>query len=152
MHDGTTDFLKWCLWIGATFAAVMWISSIVGGKVTLYILGAIVLVIVFAMGALFMHTNQKMTLDAFNKANAQDAQIDKYRMQSFKAMAGGESAMQRAAAQLQVLDAKRVTTLAQQQAKLLTDAERERMDAEYSKQTKADVWTADDMDEAFGGW
>ena len=155
MHDGTVSWLKMVTIIGAIFWAVSWIAGIVGGEVTLIVVGAIVLVIVFAAGALFMHMNQKMTLDAFNKANANDAQIDRYRMQSFKAMASGESAMQRAAAQLQVLDAKRITKLADQQAKLLTDAERERMDAQYAAQTKqgADAWTwDDDSDEGFQEW
>ena len=148
MHDGTVSWLKMVTIIGAIFWAVSWIAGIVGGEVTLIVVGAIVLVIVFAAGALFMHMNQKMTLDAFNKANANDAQIDRYRMQSFKAMASGESAMQRAAAQLTLLDAKRVDRLAQQQAKLLTDAERDRLDAQYAAQTKqgADAWTWDDDD------
>ena len=68
--------------------------------------------------------NQKQTLDAITQFNANDAQVDRYRQQSFKAMAQGESAMQRAAAQLTVLDAKRVTQIADQRAKLLTEAPR----------------------------
>ena len=148
-HSGTTDFLKWCLWIGATFTAVMWISGIIGGEYTLLIIGAIALVVVFAAGALFAHMNQRMTLDAFNKANATDAQIDRVRMQSFKALASGDAAMQRAAAQLTVLDAKRVDRLADQRAKMLTDVQHQQWQLQQQQQT-SDTWTWDDADAAYG--
>ena len=147
MHEGTTDFLKWCLWIGAIFTAVSWVAGIVGGEITLIIIGAIVLVIVFAAGALFAHMNQRQTLDAITKFSAQDAQIDKYRQQSFKEIVKGDAAWQKAAAQVNVLDARRVHQLASQQAKLLTDAERSKMQAEYAAATTqqtADAWTWDD--------
>lgn len=146
-HSGTTDFLKMVTIIGAVFWTVNWIAGIIGGSTTLIMLGAIVLVVVFAGGALFAHMNQKQTLDAITKFNANDAQIDKYRMASFKALAQGESAMQKAAAQLTVIDAKRVNTIATQQAKLLTDTERARWDAEHQAQT-SDTWTWDDDTEA----
>lgn len=154
MHDGTIDFLKWCLWIGAIFVAVNWIAGIIGGSATLIVLGALVLVIIFAAGALFSHMSQKQTLDALTKFNAQDAQIDKYRQQSFRAMAQGESAMQRAAAQLTVLDAKRTHQIAQQQAKLLVDTERERWHLQQQAQQPVETWTWDSNDDGdnFAGW
>lgn len=155
MHDGTVGLLKMFAVLGFIVLAVWWLDGAIGADYTLLILFALVGVILFAGGALFAHMNQKQTLDAITKFNAQDAQIDKYRQQSFKAMASGESAMQRAAAQLQVLDAKRITKLADQQAKLLTDAERDRLDAQYAAQTKqsADAWTWDDDDGAeFQEW
>ena len=135
MHSGTTDWLKMVTVIGAIFVAVNWVAGIIGGSMTLLVIGTIVLVIVFAAGAFFAHMNQKMTLDAFNKSSAQDAQIDRYRQQSFKALASGESAMQRAAAQLTVLDAKRIDGIAQQRAKLLTTD---------TPPADTDTWTWDD--------
>jgi hypothetical protein len=86
-----------------------------------------------------------MTLGAITKFNADDAQIDKFRMQSFKAMAQGESAMQRAAAQMTVIDAKRVDKLADQRARLLLS------DARQQAQPEADAWTWDDDDTGVDG-
>ncbi|MCB0079291.1 MAG: hypothetical protein KDE47_00090, partial [Caldilineaceae bacterium] len=114
MHDGTIDFLKILTVLGFIVLSVWWLSGAIGNDYTVLVIFALIGVILFAGGALFAHMNQRMTLDALNKSNAQDAQIDRYRMQSFKAMAQGESAMQRAAAQLTVLDAKRVNQVAQQ--------------------------------------
>jgi len=148
MHDGTTDFLKLISTFIFIGVAVWWLSSVLGGDYTVLVIFALVGVVLFAGGALFSHANQKMTLDAITKFNAQDAQIDKYRQQSFKAMASGESAMQRAAAQLQVLDAKRVDKIAQDRAKLLTDTERERwqLQDQQRQQEAADTWTWGDDD------
>ncbi|MEZ4614075.1 MAG: hypothetical protein R2867_00975 [Caldilineaceae bacterium] len=136
MHSGTTDFLKMVAVMGFIIVAVSWIAGIVGDAYALLIVGAVAVAIVFAAGALFAHMSQKQTFDAITKFNAQDAQIDRYRMQSFKATASGESAMQRAAAQLTVLDAKRVDKIAEQRAKMLTD--------NAQQPQTADTWTWDD--------
>ena len=144
MHSGTTDFLKMITALGFIVLAVWWLNGAIGTDYTVLVIFALVGVLLFAGGALFAHMNQKQTLDAVTKFNAQDAQIDKYRQQTFKAMAQGESAMQRAAAQMQVIDARRVDKLAQQQAKLLTDTERERWQMQQQAQQPADVWTWDD--------
>lgn len=146
-HNGTTDFLKLLSVLVFIGIAVWWLNGAIGQNYTVLVIFALVGVILFAGGALFAHMNQKQTLDAITKFNANDAQIDKYRMASFKAMAQGESAMQKAAAQLTVIDAKRVNSIATQQAKLLTDTERARWDAEHQAQT-ADTWTWDDDAEA----
>lgn len=142
-HNGTTDFLKLLSVLVFIGVAVWWLNGAIGSNYTVLVIFALVGVILFAGGALFAHANQKMTLDAITKFNANDSQIDRYRMQSFKAMAQGESAMQKAAAQLTVLDAKRVNSIATQQAKLLTDTERARWEIEQQPQS-ADAWTWDD--------
>ena len=142
-HSGTWDFLKMVAVMIFIGIAVWWLESHIGSDYTLLVIFALVGVLLFAGGALFAHMNQKQTLDAITKFNASDAQIDRYRQQSFKAMAQGESAMQRAAAQLTVLDAKRVGRLADQQAKLLTDAERQRWETQQQP-AQSDAWTWDD--------
>lgn len=142
-HEGTWSFLKLFSTFVFVGVAVFWMQGVLGGELTILVLFAIVGVVIFAGGALFAHANQKMTLDAMTKFNANDSQIDRYRMQSFKALASGESAMQRAAAQLQVLDAKRVDKIAEQRAKLLTD--------QAQPQQTADVWTWDDDERADAG-
>ena len=134
--------------------AVWWLQSNIGADYTVLVIFALVGVLIFAGGALFAHMNQKQTLDAITKFNSNDAQIDRYRQQSFKAMAQGESAMQRAAAQLTVLDARRVGRLADQQAKLLTDTERAKWEVSQQQSAQADAWTWDDDagDDTFQTW
>lgn len=151
MHDGTTDFLKIVSVLGFIILAVWWLNGAIGSNYTILVIFALVGVLLFAGGALFTHMNQKMTLDAFNKANAQDAQIDRYRMQSFKAMASGDAAWQKAAAQINVLDAKRTHQLAQQQAKLLVDTERERWQMQQQPDDAWATWGEDDND-SFQEW
>lgn len=152
-HSGTTDFLKLLTVLVFICSAVWWLQSNIGADYTLLIIFALVGIVIFAGGALFAHMNQKQTLDAITKFNANDAQVDRYRQQSFKAMAQGESAMNKAAAQLTVLDAKRVDRLAAQQAKLLTDGERAKWEAQQRPQ-QSDVWAwdGDSDDDAFAGW
>lgn len=152
-HSGTTDWLKMLTVLGFIILSVWWLQGAIGQDYTLLVIFALVGVVIFAGGALFAHMNQKQTLNAITKFNADDAQIDRYRQQSFKAMAQGESAMQRAAAQLTVLDAKRVDRLAAQQAKLLTDSERAKWEAQNRQAEPADIWTWDDDDNGdFQSW
>ncbi len=144
-HDGTWDFLKLVAVLGFIVLSVWWLTGAIGQDYTVLVIFALVGVLIFAGGALFAHANQKQTLDAITRFNANDAQIDKYRQQSFKALAQGDAAMQRAAAQLTVLDAKRVSQIADQRAKLLTDAQRAKWEAQQQP-AQADVWAWDDDD------
>ena len=137
-HSGTTDFLKLVSIFGFIGLSVWWLDGAIGSDYTVLVIFALVGVFLFAGGALFAHVNQKQTLNAITRFNSDDAQIDKFRMASFKAMAQGESAMQRAAAQLTVLDAKRVDQIAAQRAKALTDG------IERQQQSQANAWTWDD--------
>lgn len=154
-HDGTWDFLKLVAILGFIGLAVWWLDGAIGKDYTVLVIFALVGVIVFAGGAMFAHLNQKQTLDAITKFNANDAQIDKYRMQSLKAMQQGEAAMRRAQAQLTVLDAKRVNGIANQQAKMLVDTERAKWQAQQRPEpATVDLWDMDDDDdsEAFKEW
>lgn len=146
MHDGTASWLKMVSVFVFIGISVWWLQGAIGGDYTVLVIFALVGVILFAGGALFAHMNQQSTLNAITKFNAQDAQIDKYRQQTLTELTRGETALKRAASQIEVLDAKRITKLADQQAKLLTDAERLKMDAQYASQTRdsADTWTWDD--------
>lgn len=150
MHSGTTDFLKLASVLIFIAVAVWWLSDAIGTDYTVLVIFALVGVILFAGGALLSMAIQRNTLNAVAKFNVDDAQIDKYRMQAFKQMTSGQAALDRAAAQLTVLDAKRVTKLADQQAKLLTDTERQRIE----QQQQSDVWTwgTDDQTADFQEW
>lgn len=154
-HEGTWDFLKLVAVLVFICVAVLWLADAIGKNYTVFVLGALVLVAVFAGGAVLSMAIQRNTLGAITKFNANDAQIDRYRQQSFKAMAQGESAMQRAAAQLTVLDAKRVNQIASQQAKLLTDTERQKWELAQQRQPQnADAWGYDDDGDngSFSSW
>ena len=143
-HDGTWDFLKLVAVLGFICLAVWWLQGAIGQDYTVLVVFALVGVILFAGGALFAHMNQRQTLDAITKFNANDARIDAARMQTFKLMAGGDAAMQRAAAQLTVLDAKRVNQIASQQAKLLTATERQKWELAQRQPQNDDAWGWDD--------
>lgn len=146
-HSGTTDFLKLASVLVFIGVGVWWLQGAIGQDYTVLVIFALIGVILFAGGALFGHMNQKQTLDAVTKFNANDAQIDRYRMQSLKAQSQGEAAMKKAAAALTVLDAKRVDRLADQRAKaLLVDSQRQAQPA----QVETWAWDADDTADAGG--
>jgi hypothetical protein len=118
--SGWTSVVKLIVCVGALFWGIQWLRGIIGNEYTLLVLFAFIGVFLFMGGALFAHANQKMTLDAITKFNANDSQIDRYRQSTYKEIARGETAQVRADAQVRVLDARRVDQLAQQRAKLLT--------------------------------
>lgn len=147
-HDGTWDFLKMVAVMFFTGLAVWWLQGAIGRDYTVLVIFALVGVILFAAGALFAHMNQKQTLDALTRFNHDDARIDAARMGTYRALATGDAAMSRAAAQLTVLDAKRVDRLADQRAKLLTDTEREKWFLEQRQRQQANnAWGFDDGDD-----
>lgn len=148
-HDGTWSFLKLCAVLVFIGVAVWWLQGAIGKDYTVLVIFAIVGVILFAGGALFAHMNQGQTLNAVTKFNANDAQIDRYRMATYKEQARGEAAMQKAAAALTVLDAKRVNQIATQQAKLLTDTERAKWEVKQQP-ASVEAWAWDDDDDSTG--
>lgn len=145
MHDGSWDFLKMVAVMVFIGIAIWWIESVVGRANAVLIVFALGGVALFAGGALFTGAIVKIVMGALTRFNADDARIDAARMGSFRALASGDAAMQRAAAQLTVLDAKRVDRLADQRAKLLTDTESERRFLEQRRQQQAtNAWGFDD--------
>ena len=118
--------------------AVWWLESRFDALVAVLVIGTIAGALFFTGGALLSHMIAKSTMQNVTNFAQRDAMTDRFRMQSFKAMASGESAMQRAAAQLTVLDAKRVDGLAQQRARLLAGP------APVAEQPTGDVWSWDD--------
>ncbi len=153
MHAGTTDWLKMMTVIGTVAAAVWWLESRFDSLVAVIVIGGLFGVIFFAGGAFLSHMIQKSTLQNVTNFAQRDAKTDRYRMQSFKALASGQAAMERAAAQLTVLDAKRVDKMAEQRSKLLTDAHQARWEIEQQAEN-ADAWTWDDDDagDTFETW
>lgn len=154
--NSTADFLKIAAVLGFIGVAVWWLESRFDSLVAVIVIGGLFGVFFFAGGALLSHATMKAVLEQLTKFNQGDAQTDRYRMDSFKAMAQGQSALQKAMAQLTVIDAKRVDKLASQQAKMLTDTERVKWDMQkQAKQPQNATWSWDDDDangEEFAGW
>ena len=147
-HDGTWDFLKIVVVMGFIILAVRWIEGQVGGQYTVIGIGILIILAFILVIALLFHMRDKMLLESMTKFNANDAMIDRHRQQSFTALARGDAAMQKAAAQITVMDAKRVDQLAGQRAKLLTDAEREKWHLEQRRRQQQDnAWGFDDANE-----
>jgi hypothetical protein len=105
--------------------AVWWLESRFNALTVILVIGALLGVACFAGGALLTNMTQRHTMENLAKFNANDAQVDRYRMQGFKEMARGDAAWQKANAQLALLDARRVDQLAQQRAGILVDAQRQ---------------------------
>ncbi len=118
--------------------AAWWLESRFDALVAVLVIGTLVGALFFSAGAFLSHMIAKSTMHSITGFAQRDAQTDRYRMQSFKAMAQGDAAMQRAAAQLTVLDAKRVDGLAQQRANILARP------VPVAEQPAGDVWSWDD--------
>ena len=118
--------------------AVWWLESRFDALVAVMVIGTLVGALFFTGGALLSHMIAKSTMANVTNFAQRDAQTDRYRMASFKAMASGQAAMDRAAAQLTVLDAKRVDQLATQRARMLAGP------APVAEQPAGDVWSWDD--------
>ena len=151
-HDGTWDFMKLVAVLVFICVSVLWLTDAIGKHYTVLIIFALVGVVLFAGGAVLSMVIQKNTLNAVTRFNADDARIDAARMGSFKALAQGDAAMQKAAAALTVLDAKRVNQIASQQAKLLTDTERAKWEVSQRQLTQNDAWGYDDDNDNGGNF
>ena len=145
MHEGTTDFLKMLTTFIFIGVSVWWLNGAIGSDYTVLVIFALIGVILFAGGALFAHINQKSTLNAITKFNANDAQIDKYRMQTMKQLTSGQAAWEKAQANVWQTNHKDVLKLADQRAKLLTVANQESNEDET-------FWTYEDQNAEFEEW
>ena len=110
MHEGTTDFLKLSIIIVSIAGFLYWLHSSFGPY---YALGAVIIAVIllfgtvmFVAGSGLAHKIQKNTLEGISKFNAQDATIDRYRMQSLREIAKGQSWQVKAEAQKQLVELK----------------------------------------------
>jgi hypothetical protein len=138
--------------VGALGALVAWLHLTFSPT---YALAGIILLgsgFFIVVGVLLAASIQKATLGAVSDFAERDAKTDRYRQQAFKELMRGQSAWDKAEAQMRVIEAKRVDKLADQRAKLITDAERERWEVRQQAEKKsADSFGWDDS-EAFNGW
>lgn len=111
MHEGTTDFLKMLTVVLAVAGFLYWLHSSFGPY---YALGAVIITVIllfgtalFVLGGAHSHKIQKDTMDGIARFNAQDATIDRYRMQSLNHIAKANTFQVKADNQLKVLEAKK---------------------------------------------
>lgn len=139
--NGSAGAVKLLAALGFICLAVWWLESRFNAEVVIMVVGGLFGVACFAGGALLISAHTRHTLDSVAKFNQADAQVDRYRMASMKEIARGDAYLQRAASQIQVIDAKRIDSLAQQRAGLLMDLERQR-----NQQPQPAQWGTDDFD------
>lgn len=146
--------------LGFVCLAVKWISDNFGVNTTGYVLLGLGIAGAVVLGFALNMANSKSILHYIAQFNRDDAQTDRYRQQSFKALASGEAAERKANAQMQVLDARRIDQLANQRAKLLTDVERQKWHLQQQNRAFADAqpddagddWWTTDPNEASNDW
>ena len=150
-NSGLWGVLKLAMVLGFIIVAVRWLQGGIGQEYATLAIFALIGVLIFGGGLLAAHIIQKQTLAAVTSFAQKDAQTDRYRQQSFTALARGDAAMQKAAAQLTVLDARRVDQLAQGRTKLLVDNQRSQWEIEQQQQ-QPDLYDIDNDVDAYGGW
>ncbi len=130
---------------------VWWMESRFGPIFAMAVVGSLLGAILVVVGNMLGLANSRSTLDAAARFNEAMAQTERHRQLTYREQARGDVALQKAHAQLTVLDAKRINGLAQQRARLLIDLERQRL--EQSQVLQKAHWTVEDSDnEQFQTW
>ena len=129
--------------LGFIVLGMWWLETRFGSGVAFNVLMGITHLLAFAGGSALSLAITRSSLRAVNDYARVDAQTDRYRQQTFKEQVRGDSALRRAAAQLQVMDARRVETLARDRARILTRREQE---AERLANQPVDTWDWEDDD------
>lgn len=131
----------------AVFVGVWWLEDRFGSNTALMVIAAVFGIICFAGGALIMLASQARTLDGITQFSAKDAMIDKYRMQSMLEAVRGQSARERAQAQIEVINEKRVQQLADQYAQ--AKVAKYQIEAKQEQAPNRSWYEDDDID---GAW
>jgi thiol:disulfide interchange protein len=113
--------------------AVWWLESRFDKSAVIMVIGGLFGILCFAGGALLNHMNARAVLQNVVQFVMADAQVDRYRMLSVAEHSKGETAWHRAAAQMQVLDAKRIERMADERARIMVDTE-------MQKRAAANAW------------
>ncbi len=117
-----------------------WLETRFGPDMTVAVLLGITHLLAFAGGAVLSFAITKGSLRSVNDYAKQDAMVDRFRLQSFKEMARGGAAREKANAQIDVINTRRVDRLASERAKLLMDLERQKWEGEMKP---VDTWDWD---------
>ena len=105
-HDGTISFLKWLLIVISGGLLLWWLRNDFGSEFALVALILCFGTIFFVLGSLFNSYNSQKLLDLLTKFNAQDATIDRFRMQSLHESTKAETYKIKVNAQKELIDYK----------------------------------------------
>lgn len=125
---------------------VWWIESRFGATMTGYVLVGLGGVICLIIGFILSLASTKSAMQTAADFNRDNAGVERYRQQTFREHARGDSHERRAAAQITVLDARRVDQLAAQRAKALIDAEHAKWELQHQRSARP-AWADDDGDD-----
>jgi hypothetical protein len=120
--------------IGFICLGVWWLESRFNAVAVMVVVGGILGVICFAGGALLNMANTRNVLSNLAEFNRHDAMTDRYRHQTLTHVAKGQSYQEKAKAQIDVLNEKRIHQLADQRSKLLMSSQQpqgESIDTEW---------------------
>lgn len=133
---------------------VWWIESRFGATMTGYVLVGLFGVICIVIGFILNLASTRNAMNSIVDYSRDTAQIEKYRQRAFHEFARGDSHERRAAAQIAVLDARRVDQLAAQRAKALIDAEHSRWELQRQAEDRRRLpaWADDDGDDTYSEW
>lgn len=123
--------------LGFIVLGMWWLETRFGSGMAFNVLMGITHLLAFAAGAVLSFAITRGSLRAVNEYAKTDAQVDRYRQQSFKEQARGDSAFKRAAAQMSVIDARRVDRMAQDRANIILQRDRQ-------AQQPVDTWDWND--------
>lgn len=105
--------------------AMWWLESRFNATVAIMVIGSLVGAALVIIGFVLNMASTKYTLNSAAEFNRGLAETEKYRQLTQREVARGDSHWHKANAQISVLDAKRIDSLAQQRAGLLVDQQRQ---------------------------
>lgn len=106
MHDGTWDFFKLFIILLSAGLFLFWLRHDFGANVALIAVVLCAGTVFFIAGSLLSTYIQKSTMDQISKFNAQDATIDRFRMQSLRESIKADSFRVKIDAQKELIDYK----------------------------------------------
>lgn len=150
-HTGTWDFLKLFLVVLSIVGVGAYIHVYLGHVFVFVIAGILLAVLLLFAGMSLSQQNSAAILEQVTKFSANDAQIDKHRMQAIRALTSGNVEQEKADAKIRVLQERlnygELSHRQKQQQKLLEQKEKAMMEIEAQEQ--ADEFWATEIDGEF---
>lgn len=139
------------------YMAVSWMEQRFGAPVAAAAAFSILGCIILAAGVVLNQRSTKHTFDMIADLRASDAEIRRADTSVERERARLEREQFTHNARLTTIDVQRVNHLATQQARLLADAQRERLEAQYAQQrqpqtVESPLWADDDGGQGFKVW
>lgn len=121
MHEGTWDFFKLFIILLSAGLFLVWLRYDFGANIALIAVVLCAGTVFFIAGSFLSAYIQKSTMDQISRFNAQDATIDRFRMQSLRESIKADSVRVRVDAQKELIDYKNQQKKLTQQTKELPE-------------------------------